>query len=182
MHRAGIAAALALALAAAADAHEIGPPPGAPVVTVTGDITHANRDSIDPFVDRLFGARGESFPEGVELDLTFLGRMEQRRRTVRYPSWPRPVTVEGPLLSEVIAAADPTGSVVVAYSLGGTTTAIPLEEIRRHPIILAIRADDRFLGIGGRGPTWIVYPWDDPAMASRPEPAGLWGIYRLDVR
>lgn len=71
----------------------------------------------------------------------------------------------------------------IAAALDGYATDIPLADLERYPVLPALKRDGRYLGIGGRGPAWIVYPREDyPALQAAKDDAGLaWAVFVLLV-
>lgn len=130
------------------------------LVTVTGAVDKANRGGRDDFADALFVVHDIAFDKArafTRLDLAALG---QRDTTVAYDGWPRPASVRGPRLADVLAAAGaPRAGTVIVQALDGYSYTLPLELAEATPdMILAIEADGKALSIGGRGPTWLVFP------------------------
>lgn len=83
----------------------------------------------------------------------------------------------------MLKAAGATGQTVKVYALDGYGAEIPLSELRQYPVLLALKADGKYLGLGGRGPTWVVYPRDDrhPALKSHDDAKWVWSALRIEV-
>jgi len=155
---------------------------GPAVLTVAGNVSKTNRGPVDPFVDAFFHFGEVEFDKAAAFDLSRLQALGLKKVTVRYPDWPRAFTLEGPLLSDVLDAAGASGSVVRVQALDGYAAEIPMEEVRDYPILLAVKRDGQFLGLGDRGPAWVIFPRDDyPELAERDEAQWVWSAYYIDV-
>ena len=128
------------------------------VVTVTGQIASTNRGPFDPFGDALFGALGEQFERAFALTLDDLAALPQETVKVGYPTWPGPVTVSGPTLASVLAAAGAEGSQVMVQAVDGYAPSFKISEVRAGSFILATSMGGEPLALGGRGPAWLVFP------------------------
>jgi hypothetical protein len=176
-----LAAGVLVLVGAAASAQEA-LPAGPVVVTVAGKISRPNRGPVDPFMDGFFAYAEVTFEEARAFDVAALEALGTRRITTRYPKWPRAYAFEGPLLGDVLAAAGAEGTVVKVTALDGYAAEIPMAEVSKYPIVLALKRDGRYLGIGDRGPAWIVWPRDDyPELQARDETAWVWSAYLIVV-
>src|SRR3546814_16764005 len=82
-------------------------------------------------------------------------------------------TFEGPLLADVLAAAGAAGSSLRAVALNGYASEIPLADLQKYPVLLALKREGKYLGIGGRGPAGHVYPpRDHPALQAATDESG----------
>jgi len=155
---------------------------GPVVLTVAGNVANANRGPVDPFDDGFFNSGQIEFDKAFVFGIADLEALGLKRLDVRYPDWPRGFIFEGPLLADVLAKAGATGSVVRVQALDGYAAEIPMEEVKKYPIVLAIKRDGRFLGIGGRGPAWVVFPRDDyPEIKGRDDSKWVWAVYYIHV-
>lgn len=155
---------------------------GPVMLTVAGAVTHANRGSVDPFDDGFFNSGQILFDRAATFDTADLQALGLRRLEVRYPDWPKGFVFEGPLLGDVLAKAGATGKVVRVQALDGYAVEIPMDDVRKYPIVLAIKRDGRFLGIGDRGPAWVVFPRDDyPELKAQDDSKWVWAVYYIHV-
>lgn len=152
------------------------------LLTVTGAVDKPNRGARDDFADALFVVHGIEFDKArtfTRLDLAALG---QRDVTVAYDTWPGPATVRGPRLFDVLVAAGaPTHGTVTVQALDGYSFTLPLEMAEAtEDMVLAIEADGKPLAMGGRGPTWLVFP--PGLLPDQTEDAGLvWAAFHIHV-
>jgi hypothetical protein len=178
-----LAATLAICIAAPAPAAELAQPKGPVVLTVHGKIAHANRGALDDFEDAFFKFGSVTFDKAAQFDLAMLEKLGMKTLTVKYDTWPKAYTFEGPLLADVLKAAGAEGRSIKIFALDGYGADIPLADLGRYPVLLALKADGRYLGLGGRGPTWVVYPRDDryPALKSHDDAKWVWSALRIEV-
>jgi hypothetical protein len=179
---AGLAAA-AMLNGATARAAELPPPTGPVLVTVAGAVENANRGPVDPFADGFFAYHEIVFERAAAFDLAALEALGMHQTTARYPNWPGMSTFEGPLLADVLAAAGARGISLRAVALDGYASDIPLADLEKYQVLLALKRDGKYLGIGGRGPAWIVYPREDHAelQAAKDDAALAWAVFVLLV-
>lgn len=152
------------------------------LVTVTGAVGKPNRGARDDFADALFVAHGIAFEAARAFTRVDLAALGQRETTVVYDVWPRPASVRGPRLADVLAAAGaPRDGTVTVQALDGYSFTLPMEMVESTPdMILGIEADGKSLSIGGRGPAWLVFP---PGLVpGQEEDHGLvWAVFHLRV-
>ncbi|MCH1554991.1 MAG: hypothetical protein L7T26_02080, partial [Pseudomonadales bacterium] len=71
---------------------------------------------------------------------------------IKAAPWPKSVTLEGPRLRDVLAAAGWTGRQITTVALDGFAVEISVDDVAAHDWILALKADGDYLSVGGRGP------------------------------
>lgn len=173
----------ALAIIALAPRAQAEPSAGPTVLTVAGNISKPNRGAVDPFVDAFFSFSDVQFDRAAAFDLAALQALGMKKLTVRYPDWPRGFTFEGPLLRDVLTKAGASGSTVRIQALDGYFAEIPMADVQRYPILLAVKRDGTFIGLGDRGPAWVVFPRDDhPELAARDDAQWVWSAYFISVQ
>ncbi|MCW0232970.1 MAG: molybdopterin-dependent oxidoreductase [Ferrovibrio sp.] len=171
-----------------ARAADLARPKGPVVLTVHGDIAHTNRGALNDFDDAFFKFGSVTFDRAASFDLAMLEQLGQKTLTVRYDTWPKAYTFQGPLLRDVLKAVGALdskqgGKSIKVFAIDGYGAEIPLAEIRQYDVLLALKADGKYLGLGGRGPTWVVYPRDDkhPALKSHDDAKWVWSAIRIQV-
>ena len=90
---------------------------------------------------------------------------------------------EGPLLRDVLKAAGPDGN-VRSRSPRSTATRrrSQVRELEQWPVILALKQDGAYLGLGGFGPSWVVFPRHEiPALADRNDDLFVFAIVHIAV-
>lgn len=156
---------------------------GGPVVlTVTGNAANTNRTALNKFDDAFLNHHNASFKKAFVFTRETLAALGMRKLTTRYPGKDLRLSVEGPLLRDVLAAAGAQGKKVFVQALDGYAAEIAIDELKAYPIILALKRDGHWLGLGGRGPAWVVYPIDDyPALAKQGDAKWVWAAFHIKV-
>lgn len=149
-----------------ARAADLDPPSGPVVLTITGNIAHADASG------------------AVRFDLAALRAFPQHEvRTST--AWTDGVsTFSGPLLCDLLDAVGADGAVLHARALNDYAAEIPVDDCRRYPVILALERDGEALSRRDKGPIWIVYPQDTyPELRSTATYyRWVWQLSRLEVR
>ncbi|QDO96724.1 molybdopterin-dependent oxidoreductase [Ferrovibrio terrae] len=173
----------AICFAVSAQAADLAQPKGPVVLTLHGKIANTNRGALNEFEDAFFKFGSVSFDKAAQFDLAMLEKLGMTSLTVKYDTWPKAYKFEGPLLADVLKAAGATGQTIKVYALDGYGAEIPVPELRQYGVLLALKADGKYLGLGGRGPTWVVYPRDDkhPALKSHDDAKWVWSALRIEV-
>ena len=117
-------------------------PTSNPIVTVTGKITQSNS------------------PEGVELDLEMLEALPQHTLVTATP-WYRDVrSFRGPLLRDVLKLVGAKGDRLIVTALNDYQSEAPIQDSLQYPVILALSMNGKPLSVRDKGPSFIVYPFD----------------------
>ena len=158
---------LCLAPASAARAAEPLPSPSGPVIlTVTGAIDRTNAPG-----------RAE-FDRGM---LEALGISQLATST----DWTdgKPIFA-GVLASKLLAALGAHGSTAVATALNDYQISIPLGDLTRFPVLLALTMNGTQLTTRDKGPVWVVYPRDDYSELRSPQinDRWIWQLRSLEIR
>ncbi len=135
-------------LAGSAMAAEI--PAGPVVLTVAGNIVRVNRPAYDADRDMFFRHHKRTFANAFVFDRTMLESLGVKTIHVK---WTGPEVISGPRLVDVLAAAGCREKTVDTLALDGFRFKADTEA---REWIVATRADGRPLGIGDRGPLWLV--------------------------
>jgi hypothetical protein len=175
-HRSLIAFAFALSGAAPAFAE------GPVLLTVTGEISAPNRGAVDPEEDKLFIFNEVSFEKAKEFDLGELEKLPQAVVHADFPKGGAEIEFSGPLLADVLAAAGAEGEILTVRAMDGYAVEAPLEEMVAKGAVVALERDGKALGIGGLGPTQIVFPRAERSdLADMPDDWWIWQIYHISV-
>jgi hypothetical protein len=175
--------AVALAGWPALAAGKLTQPQGPVIITVHGKIANANRGALDAFDDAFLKSAGAGFDKAVEFDRAMLQKLGMHTVMAKHSTWQKAHRIEGPLLADVLKAAGATGGVATVYALDGYGAKIPLSDLKAWPVVLGLKADGRWLGIGGRGPAWVVYPPADkyPALKDADDSKWVWSAFHIEV-
>ena len=131
-------------------------PNGQIVLTVTGSLSETNQSTPDELDNGFFEFHKRDVGRAAAFDIGMLEALGMISVSVSYQKWPATVRLEGPRLDDVLNAVGAPKSTITAIGLDGYTVVIPPEELAAQNWILAIKRDGKYLGIGGRGPTWLV--------------------------
>ena len=120
-------------------------PEGDVILTVTGNIGTTNVD------------------ESVEFDMATLESLGEVEYEVTDPFIEEDVVYRGVLMTDLLAVLqvpdDATALSVTA--LDEYSADIPLEELTERPVILALQADGEYMSIADRGPSRVIFPYND---------------------
>ena len=140
--RAALCAAAACLLAAAAPARALEHPSGAVVLTLRGRVRNFNGAGVADF------------------DMAMLERLPQTSYSTRTPWYAQPRRFTGPLLRDVLAAADAHGSTLRMVALNDYRVDLPWQDAQQFDVIVARLLDDRPMAVRDKGPLFIMYPFD----------------------
>jgi hypothetical protein len=150
---------------AATHAAALDQPKGPVILTITGKVTQPNRDGTAVF------------------DLAMLDALDGRRAKMETP-WTRgEVEFSGPLLREVLKAAGAGGSRLIFQALNGYSAEVPMSDALSLDTILATRLDGKVMTVRTKGPSMLVYPFDqDRSLYNEKYFArSVWQIKQIEV-
>jgi hypothetical protein len=183
LRSAALAAAAIVATPGVGAAAELSPASGQIVLTIAGNIANTNRAAFDAFRDPFINYHERKFDKAAEFDLAMLEGLGMREVEVSYEAWPGPIRLAGPLLGDVLDAigAEPAG--LTALALDGFAVELTKEQLEQETWIVAIKLDGEYMGIGQRGPAWLVFdPGDDKSVTAEEEGTWPWAAFYLEVR
>ncbi len=159
------APAPAVAAPAARTAGGLPQPSGPVVLEVTGNIRGTNGDGVARFDRRMLEALGSSKLK------------TSSAWTVGEPEF------EGALARDLLDLVGAEGAAVTASALNDYVVTVPLEELRRYPVMLALKMNGEHLKIKDKGPIWIVYPRDQhkELQDSLTDKKWVWQLYKLHI-
>lgn len=177
-----LAVMLVTLMAGAAAAQGLRAPTGPVILTVTGKIAQTNRGPFDAERDGLFKNQQVTFQRAAAFDLTMLESLGTHTIRADYPQNGPMHSFEGPLLRDVLRAVGASGATVKVSALDGYTQEIDRKEIDSWPVLLALKQDGVYLGLGGFGPAWVVFPRQDVAALRGQDDANwVWAVVHIDV-
>lgn len=138
LHRSTLIACL---LALAGSALALDAPTERPILTVSGKIGIKNAGDVARF------------------DMKMLEALPQHSFTTRTPWFDRPVKFTGPLLADVLAAVQASGTTISAVAINDYKISIPVSDTRHQPIVARL-IDDKPMAVRDKGPLFVVYPFD----------------------
>ena len=156
---------------------------GPVLITVSGNITNPNRGPVDEFHDAFFISQDVEFEKAKAFDLSSLKALGFHTVTATYEDWPGKLEFEGPLLKDVLDTAGAEGKVIAVKALDGYAPEIEMQDVEKYPVILALKVNGKYLGLGGRGPAWVVYPRDDfDVLKEEDDSKYVWSTYLIEVK
>src|SRR4051794_25940751 len=149
---------------AAADAFP--KPSGKPILVVSGNIAQASTGGEVLFDREMLEALGTvSFETTTPWD----------KERVRF---------EGVPLGRLLDRLGASGSRLIAVALNDYSAELPIEDIRKHDVLLALKRNGEYMPVRNKGPIFIVYNFDsDPELKSQKfYSRSVWNIAKLEVR
>ena len=153
---------------------------GPDMVTVTGAVSKTNRPAFSKFADRFFAHHEIAFEKAFAFDRASLAALPQLSIVANAEGWPAPVAASGPRLADVLAAAGvaPTAAVKL-FALDGYAVELSAEDLKAQDWVLAISADGGALGIGDRGPAWLLFDTGGVAVAEDVEARWVYSVFTI---
>lgn len=172
---------LAAAITLAACSGEV-PDEGGDLLTIYGAIGTIDRGPVQPETEPLFGRYGVEFDGAFVLNYGALAAFDQRTLRVDFPMGGAPHSFSGPLIRDVLAAADVRGQTIIVTAIDGYSREIAIERLETYDAIFAIEMDGRPLPLGGLGPVMLVWPrTTDDALADMNDDDWVWAAFLVEV-
>jgi len=129
---------------------------GLAILTVGGLVGASNRGAFDPKRDRFFDRNNLSFQQARTFDASALLSLPQQ--TVKAINYGMEMLCQGPLLHDVLAAANPAATAKTARlsALDAYAAELPLAEVQSRRWILAMESDGQAFAIGNFGPLFAM--------------------------
>ena len=173
---------LVIGLPGTALADALPQPGGQVVLTVAGKIGKTNRPPTDGFDDAYLNGQELGFDKAAAFDLPMLEALGTQTIKLGIEAWPKDFVFEGPWLRDLLAAVGAQGRTVRAFALDGYAVEIPVEELETHAWMVALKRDGQYLGLGGRGPLWLVYQLPKGRTPTEDDEARwVWATYYIEV-
>lgn len=156
-------------------------PSGDPhVVTVIGDVSKPNRAASDDFNDAFFKFHEMSFEKAHGFSRKALEGLPQTAIKVHVDGWPETIAASGPKLSEVMQAAGVSDDARLTFTaFDGYAATLNAAERRERDWVLAINVNGNPMGIGGRGPAWLLYDTDNRTLPKDDEGKLIWSVFSI---
>jgi hypothetical protein len=97
--------------------------------------------------------------DAAEFDDAILDALPQKSIVTETPWTKGMVKFTGPLLADVLAAVNATGTNLKAYALNDYKVNIPVEDAKKFGVILARQMDGKPLAVRDKGPLFVMYPF-----------------------
>ena len=95
------------------------------------------------------------------LDRAMLDDLEGRALVTDTPWHSQASRFEGPLLRSVLESAGVTADSIRVHALNGFVADIPVADVYRYDVILAMKQDGEAMSVRNFGPLFVLYPFDD---------------------
>ena len=115
-------------------------PEGKVILTVSGNIENTNSG------------------DKAEFDITMLEALGVSSLELETPWTEGRQKFSGVLGSRILDAVGAQGEVIVARALNDYEVKIPLSDLRRYPILFALKHNGSYMRVRDKGPLWIIYP------------------------
>jgi hypothetical protein len=129
-------------LPGAAHPADLGKPAGEVILTIDGMIGNANAGSV------------------AEFDLQMLEAMPRVTIVTSTPWTEGAATFEGVPLKDLLASVAASGANLSAVALNDYAAPLPVSDADSGAIV-AYKIDGRYMPVRGKGPLWIMYPFDE---------------------
>lgn len=159
-------------------------PQGHVLLTLGGAVTETNLPARGENDGGLLGYLEVQHDGAAGLDAATLDGLEQVEITITYgpESNQRDIAFSGPRLSDVMVLAGAEGKTAKPMAMDGYQSEITWDSITAHQPIVATHADGAPMGIGGYGPTMIVFPpTDDEDLAQEQAGQQVWALAYIAV-
>jgi hypothetical protein len=141
-------------------------PQSAPILTMTGAVANTNAAGSATFDAAMFAA------------------LPRQRITTSTPWYDQPRTFEGPLLRDLLAATGASGRMLKVEALNDYAALVPFSDALAYNVIIADRIDGELIPIRGRGPLFIIYPFDQMPQLKTEQyyQRAVWQVKSIEVR
>ncbi|MCG7521189.1 hypothetical protein [Ruegeria sp. Ofav3-42] len=163
---------------------EMPAPTGHVLLTLGGAVTETNLPARGENDGGLLGYLEVQYNGAAGFDAAMLDGLEQIEITILYgpEDSQRDIAFSGPRLSEVMMLAGAESKTAKPMALDGYQSEIPWDSITANQPIVATHADGAPMGIGGYGPTMIVFPpTDDADLAAEQAGQQVWAIAYIGI-
>jgi len=155
-----------VALMAAAHAASLAAPAERPILTISGKISNTNKDGTAQFDRAMLEALGMTAVETTT------------------PWHEGKVRFEGVSMDRLMKHVGAAGQRLIVVALNDYATEIPIEDVSRFNVILALKRNGEYMPVRDKGPLFIVYPFDsNPDLRTQTYYArSAWQVAKIEVR
>lgn len=151
-------------------------------LTVIGKIDNSNRSRFEPFSDAFFKFREKEFSKAFEFTYADLAALPQVTVNAKAEEWPAAISATGPALDKVMKAAGAAPDAKLSIvALDGYSIELEAGDREAQNWILAISVDGKPVGIGGRGPVWLLHDTAGQTVNSDVEGRWVWSAFLIEV-
>ncbi len=159
-------------------------PQGHVLITLGGNVSETNLPARAEDDGGLLGFLGVSHDGAAGYDAAMLDSLPQIEITIPYGTEDnlRDITFSGPLLSDIMIMVGAEGKTAIPMAMDGYRAEISWQNISAYRPILATHADGAPMGIGGYGPTMIVFPpTENEDIADEQAGQQVWALAYISV-
>lgn len=99
----------------------------------------------------------------AEFDRDMLEAMGMESFTTATPWYSAPAKFEGVPLAKMMDRLGATGETLSVVALNDYSSEIPMADIRKYKVLLALKVNGEYMSVRDKGPMFIIYPFDsDP--------------------
>ncbi|WP_176037117.1 oxidoreductase [Brucella tritici] len=133
-----------------AAAYPLAKPTGKPILVISGNISNTNVGDTAQFDRDMLEAIGLETVETAN------------------PWYDGRVRFEGVSMDKLMTLVGATGTKVTAVALNDYVSTLPMEDLKKFNVILAMKRDGNYMAVRDKGPLFIIYPYDsDPQLQSQ---------------
>jgi hypothetical protein len=120
-------------------------PSGEVILTVTGNIGTTNAD------------------DSILMDQAMIEAAGQIEYTVTDPFENKDTLYRGPLVSDLLKLwqVPEDATILEVSALDDYTADVPIEDLKKYPVIFALQQDGLYMPVSTRGPAMLVYPYNN---------------------
>ena len=102
---------------------------------------------------------------GAQIDMTAadLEALGMTTIVTKTPWHDAAVTFEGVSFAALLEKVGATGTNLAVVALNNYRSELPVEDIEKHGVILALKQDGAYMPVSDKGPLFVVYPFDADA-------------------
>lgn len=154
---------------------------GQVVLTIAGDIAHANRGAFDAVRDGFFKYHEIEFDKAFAFDRAMLEEFPLKEIRCQPPNYVSSVTFRGPLLRDVLKVLGAESASIKTRALDGFAVDLTSQQLAAQDWILVTQADGRPLGIGAKGPVWLMHTPSSEKVTDEEEQSWPWAVFYIEV-
>ena len=98
--------------------------------------------------------------EGYKVTVADLEKMPQAQIVTATPFLPGKTTFDGVLLRDLLKAAGLAAPKLIMTALNDYSVEVPASDAKDYEVIVAYKADGKYMRVRDKGPFWLIYPLD----------------------
>ena len=161
-----LAGVAGVARVAVSQAETLPTPTEKPILTISGKIGTTNKEGTAQFDRPMLEALGMDTVETTT------------------PWYTGPVKFEGVSLAKLLKQVGAAGERISIVALNDYSSEIPMEDVTRYNVILAVKRNGEYMPVRDKGPLFIIYPFDsNPELKSQTYYSrSVWQVAKIVVK